>query len=305
MRILMGVICVALTLTFALSGKIEKAQAQKSRPDVYLEDENTVRNCNHLNVNYSDRQTYWNEERHTIPASVGQVTLRPSENAGAYIYGGAGADYDVTVCKTAAGRNRADADRILQRVRVSISGGKVAAEGPTFDGDWGVFLIVGAPKGGSIDVETHNGPISFRNFSGRVMARAQNGPISLNDTTGEVRAHTQNGPIHVSGGGGDFQLDAQNGPIDVYLQGSRWDGKQLEGRAHNGPLTLTVPVGYSSGVRVDTSEHSPVRCVAEQCRSAARTWSEPSRIQFGSGAPIVRLSTENGPVTVRSARRSN
>ncbi len=296
--LIFAVTAILIAVVFAPN---TQSQVKRARPDVYLEDEGTVRNCNHIGVNYSDRETYWDEERHTIAGGT-PVTARPSQNGGAYVYGVAGADYEVTVCKVAAGRSRADAEDVIRRIRVSVSGGNITAEGPSGDRDWSVFIIVGAPRGGSLDVETHNGPISFRNFSGRAVARAHNGPISLRDTTGEIRARTQNGPINVAGGGGDFQVDAQNGPIDVDLEGSRWDGKQLEGHTQNGPLTLSVPSGYVSGVRVDASEHSPVRCVVAQCREAQRTWDEPSRIQFGAGSPVVRLSTVNGPVTVQSAR---
>jgi hypothetical protein len=44
-----------------------------------------------------------------------------------------------------------------------------------------------------------------------------------------------------------------------------------------------------------------VSCRSEACREARRTWDdeESRKIELGSGATVVRLSTVNGPVSVR------
>ena len=113
-----------------------------------------------------------------------------------------------------------------------------------------------------------------------------------------MRADVQNGPITVSGSSGDFRLTAQNGPLTVELNGTQWSGGELEESTQNGPLTLKLPETYLSSVRVDASKHSPVECRAIQCQQSVRTWDRPTVIQFGDTAPVIRLSTINGPVTI-------
>jgi hypothetical protein len=121
----------------------------------------------------------------------------------------------------------------------------------------------------------------------------------VRDCSGDIDAQAQNGPIEVSGGGGRQRLHTQNGPIEVSLSGSVWDGAGLEARAVNGPLELVIPPGYLSGAVVESLGHSPFRCHGEACAGARRSWDDRhKRLEFGEGPTLVRLSTENGPVSV-------
>lgn len=112
--------------------------------------------------------------------------------------------------------------------------------------------------------------------------------------------------IAVSFEGGELVVrgpESQNGPISVRLAGNRWDGR-LEAHARNGPLSLSLPEGYASAVSVQSSGRSPFQCRAKACGEARKNWDEDSRrIEFGdSSAPVVRLTTVNGPVSIRSDR---
>ena len=132
-----------------------------------------------------------------------------------------------------------------------------------------MHFIVRAPRGAGLDLEASNGPVSVRGISGAVVARAENGPLAFEDSTGRIQAETKNGPISlkdcsgtvqanavngpvsVAGSGGDTNVSTQNGPISVRLSGSHWDGK-LDARARNGPLSLSLPDGFASGVLVES-----------------------------------------------------
>jgi hypothetical protein len=87
----------------------------------------------------------------------------------------------------------------------------------------------------------------------------------------------------------------------VKLDGGSWVGGSLDAHSHNGPLSVKVPNDYRSGVIVESDGHGPMSCRAEACRQARRPWDDdsPRRIELGSGPTAVRLSTENGPVSVR------
>jgi len=44
-----------------------------------------------------------------------------------------------------------------------------------------------------------------------------------------------------------------------------------------------------------------VSCSASICGDARKTWDDEDRrkIEFGSGSPVIKLSSYNGPVSVR------
>jgi DUF4097 and DUF4098 domain-containing protein YvlB len=200
----------------------------------------------------------------------------------------------VIVCKAAA--SKAD----LSRISLSRAGATLTVEGPS-GGDWVGYLLIEAPRDAAIDLTTINGPIGLFGLSGRVTARSENGPISVRDSPGDIDAEAQNGPIHFRGNGGRLRLHTENGPIGVALSGASWSGSGLEAKAINGPVRLAIPLGYRSGAVVESLGRSPFRCRGQACGSARRTWDDDhKRLELGEGPAIVRLSTENGPVSIES-----
>ncbi|MGH9363088.1 MAG: hypothetical protein ACRD2T_14350, partial [Thermoanaerobaculia bacterium] len=92
---------------------------------------------------------------------------------------------------------------------------------------------------------------------------------------------------------------ATNGPISVRLGDGTWEGEGLDARAVNGPLSLSVDEGFRSGVVVEASDHSPWTCSG--CGAGRRTWDDDGdrRFELGDGPVRVRLSTVNGPVSIK------
>jgi hypothetical protein len=87
--------------------------------------------------------------------------------------------------------------------------------------------------------------------------------------------------------------------MEVELTEDAWKGEGLEAYTHNGPLDVKIPAGYHSGVEVRSDGHSPFSCGMDACAGADKDFDDNSRVvRFGSGSPIVRLSTVNGPVTI-------
>jgi hypothetical protein len=259
--------------------------------------------CSQINMMYGDYEVARAEQHASVPMSGATLEVRPESNGGVQIIRGSGSSYGITACVGAGARNRADAQAAADAVRLVIDGNRVRVTGMNTASrgsvrNWSVQLVVSAPEGASIDVETTNGPVSASGYSGTLAARASNGPISLDDVTGSVRARASNGPISVSGSRGEFDIETANGPIQVRLSGRRWDG-HLDARAANGPLTVRVPADYQSGVEISSSYQSPWSCRAAACRNGNRDWDERSRsLRLGTDAVVVRLSTVNGPVTV-------
>lgn len=290
-----------LVLGFCLIFEPAGAQDRKHRSTtISTSGEKGITDCEQVRMRIGDGETVRSQLVQTVPRSaISALQVRSSKNGGIHIQGWNRDEYSITACLAAAGDNANEAKALLDQLKLSVSDGKVTVEGPSPQ-DWIAYLIIQAPNGATLDLESGNGPIGVSGFSGNIQARNVNGPITFHDVNGQVRADVQNGPITVSGSGGDFRLSAQNGPLTIELDGSQWSGGELEGSTQNGPLTLKLPESYQSSVRIDASKHSPVECRAIQCQQAVRTWDRPSVIQFGDTTPVIRLSTINGPVTIVS-----
>src|SRR6266446_378493 len=253
--------------------------------------------CSDLHIRLDgERPTIQSEERTVSKAEAAALRVHEVENGGVQVQGWDKDVYSVTACKAAVG---GDAARLLSQIKLAVQGGEVSVRGPHGDReDWTVYLLIRTPRSADIEVTTHNGPVSFYTVDGKITTRATNGPISMKDCSGEANISAENGPISFSGTSGKLRLHTQNGPISVSL-GANWDGSELVADAVNGPLTLRVPSGFRSSFLVESNGHSPVSCHASICADARKTWDDDHRrIEYGSGSPVIRLSTENGPISV-------
>ena len=253
--------------------------------------------CSDLDIRLNDeRPTIQSEERTLTRAEAPVLRVHEVQNGGVQVHGWEKDTYSVTACKAAVG---GDAQRLLSQIKLSVQGGEVSVSAPSGEhNDWTVFLLIRTPRSADVEVTTHNGPVSFYSVDGKLTTRATNGPISMKDCSGEADISAENGPISFSGTSGKLRLHTQNGPITVSL-GANWDGSELVADAVNGPLTLRVPSGFRSSFLVESNGHSPMSCHASICSDARKTWDDDHRrIEYGSGSPVIRLSTENGPISV-------
>jgi hypothetical protein len=268
------------------------------------DDWSEVTTCSQIRVTIDGRQAARAEENVSIGA-VKTLHVAAGNRGGVYVLGSTDSTYSVKLCKAAALAGD------LANIRARFSGSELSVVGDSGsdddgDGDRDVlgFYLIRAPRGSSIDLEAHNGSISVHGvLDGTIRANAVNGPITVKHSTGTINVTTENGPITLAGGGGTVKLHAQNGPISVKLDGTTWNGGSLDAKTENGPVSLKLPRGYRSGVLVESNGHGPMRCRAEACRGAKRTWDDDDdanrRIEFGDGAKVVRLATVNGPVSVK------
>jgi hypothetical protein len=256
-------------------------------------DDDRITSCGDLNVRFDDERAQMITQE--IPAGqLRSLKVRNAYNGGIRIVGGETSGYGITACKAA--KLPGDVDRI----RVSLRDDELVVEGPE-RGDWTIFFLIRAPRNAVLDLATTNGEIFLRDVSGTVTARAKNGPVSVRNASGTIDARSVNGPVSLFGGAGMIKLQTTNGPLSVKLD-SDWQGA-IEGSTQNGPLTVSVPRSYRSGVIVESLGHGPITCRAAACADARRSWSEEDdrRITLGSVDANVRLSTVNGPVSVRES----
>ena len=302
-RDLAFLISVTALLALVLTG----ARAASRHHSVSISDghKQPVTDCSDLRIRFDERDAVVRSEERTLTkAEAPTLEIRPHTNGGVQIVGWEKDTYSVTACKAASGSG-ADAEKILSQITMSIDKGKISTQGPGYDDDWTVYLLIRAPKSAVLDLETKNGPISLYDVDGKLTARAQNGPISLKNLSGEADITAVNGPISLEGSNGNVRVHTGNGPISVALTGKSWSGTGLTADAKNGPLTLMVPRDYQSSFVVESRNYSPVSCKASICDTARKTWDDENRrIEFGNAPAMIRLSTVNGPVSVRDSRET-
>jgi DUF4097 and DUF4098 domain-containing protein YvlB len=287
-----AVICLGCFLSPA------KSQTAKRR-SFDLSIDGSGETCADLKVRSSGEVARVNE---TFTMSRGEapiLEINATDRGNIRVRGWDHADYSVETCKIAVAETQAAADQMARGISVTHTAGRISFAGPSTDSsDWTTFFIVHAPRDASLNLEAKNGPIDVRGVNGTVKLRAANGPIAIADCGGSVEAHTTNGPIAFSGDRGEVHLNAQNGPISLKLSTESWNGSQLEARTVNGPLAVTLPENFRSGMRLETSGHAPVACSAAPCRNA---WRDGRTMQMNGSNDTIRLSTENGPVAVHTA----
>jgi hypothetical protein len=240
------------------------------------------------------------EQTFTLPrASTPVLQMHLDDSGGIAVSGWEKDDYQVIACKMAAASTDAQASERLKEIDVAFDGGRLSLSGP--GEDWLVYFLVKAPKKAVLDLAAKNSPIGLRDIEGKITASTENGPIALVSCRGDIQVDAENGPVSIKAGGGRQRLAVKNGPLDVRLEGKRWEGDSLEASARNGPVHVDIPDGYESGVRLDVSKNSPLRC--RSCEGDAGTTAGSVRtLEFGRSAPVVRISAQNGPVDVKGGQ---
>jgi len=296
---------LALFLITLLTAATLLARGRHSSDMTVNFDDDDLRSCDDVQVLFDGERARVDAQQINI-GNPRALKVRTDRNGGVFVIGGASA-WSAQACRASALRGGSD-------IKISYNGDVLSADGPDEGNQWVVYFIVHAPRGASLDLETHNGQICLRDVDGNVTARVHNGPLSLKNAGGTIDASSHNGPISFEGAdSGRVKLAAINGPLTVKLSGSSWTGS-LDASTKNGPLSVRVPRSYRSGVVVESNGHGPISCRAAGCGDRRNLeaddddddddnydWNRPRRFQFGSGTANVHLSTENGPLSVKNA----
>jgi hypothetical protein len=261
-----------------------------------------VSDCSDLHMSFDGGPAIMETEERTVSkAEASTLRIDNLQNAGVQFRGWDKDNYSVTLCKF-ADRDRNDAKELLSQIKMSIDGGRVSISGPGHEHNWAVHLLISTPRGAILDIQSKNGPVSFSEVDGKIYVRATNGPVSMSNCTGEADLTSQNGPISISGKSGKLKLHTENGPISIALQSPDWSNGGLVADAVNGPVSLSVPSELKTSFVLESRGHAPITCYASVCANARKTFDDNDnrRIEYGDGAPVIRLSTVNGPVTVNA-----
>ena len=271
------------------------ADARADNVSIHRTGEGPLERCDQLQFSFDDGPARRAEQRLTVPlAEARTLRMATPKHGGVHVQGVEGSEYAILACKGVPGNA---SPSMLESLTVTVNGGQVAIQGPA-GGEWIVYLIVQAPRSAGIDLDATNGPLSVADISGDLRVRSTNGPISLSDCSGRVDVQSQNGPVKYRGQAGTVSITAQNGPLSVMLTGNEWRGT-LNARTQNGPVKLGLPSTFKTGLEVESSRHAPWKCAAAACDAGNRSWDDGKlAFKVGTGAPAVRLATNNGPVAI-------
>jgi hypothetical protein len=259
-----------------------------------------VTDCRDIRVTFEGKSAVNDQSEMILPASQVSTLRTQLSTGGVFITGWDRSEYSVKTCKSVP--DDSDATGALRDIVTNKTGTtQISVSGPN-DRPWTANLIIMVPRLSNMEIETRNGPLQLRDLAGNLQLKATNGPITLQNVGGIVETTATNGPISLSGVSGDQRINTTNGPVNLQLSGNHWDGPGLEVSTKNGPLSVAIPDAYSSAILIQTSDRSPMNCTAAACAGAYRNTTSPGTIQIGSGNPTVRLSTSNGPLSIRSAR---
>jgi len=266
-------------------------------------DPNSDACADHLNI-WSDDYTSEarSEEEKVVPKQPLKITA--SRNGGIHVKQWDRNEIGIKVCKAAVAGSDAEAQRMVSAIKLSVQGNDVSVQGPDNQGEggnWSSVVLVRVPAGAQLDLSAHNGGISFYRVDVNATARTVNGGVALDRASGKLDVEAQNGGVSVTDCNGDIKVDVQNGGVALRLAPT-WKGAGLEARTHNGGLSVEVPRDFKSALEVTGSRHTAIVCQDDACSRGQRTWNnDDDRIlRIGAGDPVIRTSTVNGGVVVKT-----
>lgn len=248
------------------------------------DDQDWLRNCERQSQR-SDRVVSCQVRPLTTALASGALYVDAGTNGGISVVGSpgrTGSDVRFSARIQAQAATAERAAEIADAVRIDARAGRISADGlVTHSGEsWTVSYHVEVPGQANLSLEAVNGPLAIRDVNGRIRATTVNGPVVLDNLAGDVHAR------------------AQNGPLTVRLAGTRWDGAGLDAETRNGPVSITVPDGYSAALETGTvngpmATSIPLTVTGEVRRGGYL------RTTLGSGGAPIRVVTTNGPASVR------
>ncbi|HEV8479516.1 MAG TPA: hypothetical protein VGR66_01885 [Candidatus Eisenbacteria bacterium] len=295
-----------LVLALSLPGVLAYAGGHNASFNLNVKGEQDVITCSDIEMSFwknshskDDIVTVRRDQSVAVNASrTGTLRLVASPEGGVWVQRSSSGTVSATVCLAAGAESQSEGNAILDQLRIVNEGGELRVKGP--DGDWGAYIILSVPNGMSIDMEAENGALDVRGVTGTFSLRTENGPIGVAHVGGKVVARATNGPISFKGHEGDIDLKADNGPVSVKLNDPTWTGKGLDASTANGPISVFTPDGLKTGVRIEASENSPLSWKGHGV-SMTSDWRDNPTIVLGKGPVLVRVSTVNGPVSIKSS----
>lgn len=216
------------------------------------------------------------ESREQHLAAAAQTTINPGTNGGIRIHGWNNPDVLVKACIHATAPTEAEANSLLQQVRIARGPGDIQPDGPSSSHSqhWDVSYEVWMPNKSNVEGESVNGGISIESLEG------------------QIRFHTMNGGVHLTDVAGDVEGSTQNGGLSIELKGSSWRGTGLRAETTNGGIQMRVPEGYSANFEASTVNGGMHVDFPVQLNGKTISFN------LGSGGATIHTRTTNGGIHI-------
>jgi len=187
-------------------------------------------------------------------------------------------------------------------------------------GSWrspSVSFVVTVPRQVSLEARTGDGSIIARDLAGTVVLRSGDGAIRVERVGGDLRVDTADGAVTVRDLQGTLDLNTGDGGVDVSgrldvarvhtgdgaVRLEAMTGSAMKGDwsidTGDGSITLVVPPDFSAQLDAYSGDG---RITASGIGNATPSDDndQPARLNaaLGSGGPVLRLRTGDGPITV-------
>lgn len=178
----------------------------------------------------------------------------------------------------------------------------------------GCSINLAIPDADGIDFQSSNGRIEISGLSGEARLRTSNGRIIVDEHHGDLHAHTSNGRIRIQGTAGVIDAQSSNGRIEVVdaqhsVTARTSNGSMdisfaeaatgpVEARSSNGSISLTLGSGFQGALKANTSNGrlDPGNFPEATTVSSGK---HHVQLQFGDSDNTSKVSTSNGPITIR------
>jgi DUF4097 and DUF4098 domain-containing protein YvlB len=227
------------------------------------------------------------EIRESTLGPSGSLQIEPGHNGSIIVKGWSQNSVRVRARVETWAPSDAGARNLTAQVHVDAGAGLIRATGPEYSG----FLATG-DEGWSVSFEV------FAPWSTDLKLESHNGTITISDIRGRIAFQTHNGSIHLARIAGDVSGETHNGAIQAELQGNTWEGRQLELSTYNGGITLSMSASYSASLQTETSRGKILSDLPVTL--TGRMDSSKRNFNIGAGGPLIKVSTHNGSITLKS-----
>jgi DUF4097 and DUF4098 domain-containing protein YvlB len=138
------------------------------------------------------------------------------------------------------------------------------------------------------------------------------GDFSIDTVSGWVEATLAEGSMDMTAVDGYFSGKTKKGNVYANLSGNRWNGQGFAAVTDEGRVDLVVPENYSAELQLDTRDGEITGDFPElevegelvPVQAAVRNKTQQLRTRLGGGGAPVRLGTQSGDVSFKTATRS-
>ncbi len=220
------------------------------------------------------------------------------------IEGGDRSDYSVRLCAEAGAQTEAEANRLLEQIKLTAEGNTLTLVTPQGSAQSrpSAHLRVQAPADVPVTINGTYAALAVRGINAPVKLTTTHARITVLDTTGDVEATASEfGIVDFSGSRGHVRLQAAT-EININIPVQHFDGT-LEAVAER-PVRVLLPPGFASPFEAVVKLQRDFVCRANICGEIKRTKRDGQVLfTFGSGEPLLRFRSLSGPVVIDSTDR--